>query len=458
MLIRLQSRCFQIFLLCFHATLCMGMDNLRVAFEWKQLDFAYPNEQMREEAIKNEDFIPENNIPVGLEVSGERLFVTVPRWKPGVPASLTYVPLNDTNAASPKLIPYPNWSAHRFTEGNEPELVSPFRVRADRCDRLWVLDSGLSDLLGNVTVVSQPQLVVYDLRTDQLMRRFTIPPAQLEEESFFANIAVEDTSCEDSYAYAADLGSPGLVVYSWRYQTSWRVKHHYFHPDPLSGDFNVTGINFQWEDALFGLGLSAPGSDGFSTLYFHPLASTNEFSVSTKILRNESLANSSFDEFKLLGNRGPNAQSNVEFVDKSTGVLFYALVNLNAVACWKTTNKAYTIESQGRIYMSNLTMVFPNDIKVDDKGNLWVLSDRLPTFMYSKLDSEDVNFRILTASVKDAIRGTACDSKPNIEMIKKFANDTLNKLKKLGTSNSALSNTSYIQTVLLFVVSIFILS
>lgn len=61
--------------------------------------------------------------------------------------------------------------------------------------------------------------------------------------------------------------------------------------------------------------------------------------------------------------------------------------------------------------MNNTTMVFPNDIKVDAKGNLWVLSDRLPKFMYESLDPEDVNFRVLTASVKDAIMGTACDSK-----------------------------------------------
>lgn len=61
--------------------------------------------------------------------------------------------------------------------------------------------------------------------------------------------------------------------------------------------------------------------------------------------------------------------------------------------------------------MNNTTMVFPNDIKVDANGSLWVLSDRLPKFMYESLDPEDVNFRILTASVKDAIMGTACDSK-----------------------------------------------
>lgn len=70
------------------------MDNLRVAFEWKQIDFEYPSEQTRLEDIASKAFVPENNLPLGLEVYGDRLFVTVPRWKSGVAASLTYISLN----------------------------------------------------------------------------------------------------------------------------------------------------------------------------------------------------------------------------------------------------------------------------------------------------------------------------------------------------------------------------
>lgn len=184
-----------------------------------------------------------------------------------------------------------------------------------------------------------------------------------------------------------------------------------FFADPLAGEFNVSGITFEWTDGVFGIALSAPNSTGYSTLYFHPLTSTREFAVSTRILRDPELAGQSFHEFRVLGSRGPKGQSSVSFLDKETGVLFYALINLNAIACWRTLNPSYTMESQGRVYMNNTTMVFPNDIKVDEKGNLWVLSDRLPTFMYGSLDPEDINFRILTATVKDAIMGTACDSK-----------------------------------------------
>jgi hypothetical protein len=116
-----------------------------------------------------------------------------------------------------------------------PEIVSTFRVRADRCNRLWVLDTGLTDILGNPEQQASPALIVYDLTSDRMLRKHEIPADQRTADSLFANIAVEDYSCEDSYAYLGDLGGPGLVVYSWSLHKSWLVKHHSFHPDPMVG-------------------------------------------------------------------------------------------------------------------------------------------------------------------------------------------------------------------------------
>lgn len=58
----------------------------------------------------------------------------------GVPSTLNYVPLDNAYDASPKLVPYPNWSTNK--EGNCYGLTTTYRVRVDECDRLWVLDSG----------------------------------------------------------------------------------------------------------------------------------------------------------------------------------------------------------------------------------------------------------------------------------------------------------------------------
>ncbi|XP_023295426.2 protein yellow [Lucilia cuprina] len=426
-------------------------DNLRVAYEWKEIDFKYASAEERWSAIESFEFKPENVIPFGIEVYQSRLFVTLPRWRDGVPASLAYLDLNDTATKSAALIPYPSWEAHNLNEMN-PELVSPFRMRADRCGRLWVLDSRISSVLEETMLYGPAQLLIYDLHNDNLLRRHIFPEDQVKESSFYANLAIEDGDCDNTFAYAADLGSPGLVVYSWKQEESWRVQHNYFHPDPLAGNYSIGGRDFQWDDGLYGLALSKMQQDGYSTLYFHPLSSTMEFAVSTMILRNKTLAieGQIYKEFKILGSRGPNAQAGASFLDQLTGVLFYALPNLNAVACWKTSNRAYTIKSQGRVYMNPIEMVFPSDIKVDDQDRLWVLSNRLQEYLYGELFPNSVNFRILTAHVKDAIENTACDikTKPLPEIINKLG-DILNTASNNNRNNNNNRSTSAGSQVLL---------
>lgn len=67
-------------------------------------------------------------------------------------------------------------------------IISTFRVRADECDRLWVMDTGLADILGNPAQHAAPSLAIFDLYTDKLIRRHYFPDALLKEDSFFANV------------------------------------------------------------------------------------------------------------------------------------------------------------------------------------------------------------------------------------------------------------------------------
>ena len=63
-------------------------------FSWKIIDFDYPDQRTREEALNSGKFIPKNNLPLGLERWKNKLFVTLPRWKEGTAATLTYIDLN----------------------------------------------------------------------------------------------------------------------------------------------------------------------------------------------------------------------------------------------------------------------------------------------------------------------------------------------------------------------------
>ena len=51
--------------------------------------------------------------------------------------------------------------------------------------------------------------------------------------------------------------------------------------------FNVAGTSYQWNDGIFSVTLSERNAGGFKTAYFHAMASTSEFEVSTRVLKNQ---------------------------------------------------------------------------------------------------------------------------------------------------------------------------
>lgn len=64
---------------------------LEEIFAWKQLDFQFPNDESRKQAIETEQFIPGNSVITGIEIYKGRLFICIPRIKPGVPSTLNYI-------------------------------------------------------------------------------------------------------------------------------------------------------------------------------------------------------------------------------------------------------------------------------------------------------------------------------------------------------------------------------
>lgn len=80
-------------LVCF-CVLSKGEDKLREIFRWKTIDYKFANSEARNKAIKNGEYIPQNNVPFGVEVWRDKVFVTVPRRNPGVPSTLNYIPLS----------------------------------------------------------------------------------------------------------------------------------------------------------------------------------------------------------------------------------------------------------------------------------------------------------------------------------------------------------------------------
>lgn len=79
-------------LLVFHAVVVVhGQNNrLRERFGWRSLSFQFPDDRTRQSLINSQEYVPLNNVPLGIEIYRDRFFVTVPRWRPGIASTLNY--------------------------------------------------------------------------------------------------------------------------------------------------------------------------------------------------------------------------------------------------------------------------------------------------------------------------------------------------------------------------------
>lgn len=74
---------------------------------------------------------------------------------------------------------------------SKSSIISPFRLQVDECDRLWVMDTGFEDFLGDFKQVTPNSVVVFDLKTDKLITRYEIPKSQLKADSFMPNLVCD---------------------------------------------------------------------------------------------------------------------------------------------------------------------------------------------------------------------------------------------------------------------------
>lgn len=72
-------KCFKVALLFVVCVNTGFAAKLQEKFRWKDVSYAWPSDAAKEEAITSGRYKPENNLPLGLDVWKDKLFITVPR-------------------------------------------------------------------------------------------------------------------------------------------------------------------------------------------------------------------------------------------------------------------------------------------------------------------------------------------------------------------------------------------
>lgn len=383
------------------ALLCLGFSeiangqNLETIKQWNLFNFNFPWDWPTSDKSL---FNPEQIVTTGFEIGNNRIFIATPRLFSGVPATISTV-RKDAIGDSPVLEAYPHWGHH--TAGlkqyncSDLGLISVYRLKIDSCNRLWAVDSGVSRSLEDFEVTCPPKILVYDLNTDQVVRRIDFPEEVVKKDSLFTNIIVDETAsrpenhCDDVMVYITDTVAPAIVVYDSGRDLTWRLSHPSMFPDPDFAESRIGEHTFSLMDGIVGLAFDPESR----TVYYQPFATDRVFAVSTEALKQGPLPVGKDLPVKLVGRK--SSQGIGLGASPFGGNVYFNPFTETAIAEYNPRTKEQKVLAQDPVRLQ-----FIADFKTTSKepGSLYVISSRFHRFFLKNVDPKDINIRIMRIS------------------------------------------------------------
>lgn len=135
-----------------------------IYYQWKVVEFDLPSNIK----LNPLEYIQENNFISLMEIFENRMWITTPSYRQGVPVTLSTLPYKQkrfwweqffsNDYESPKLKPFPNYEMNKLGDCNVLQLVHAIEV--DQFGRLWVVDVGKVNILEVPLNLCPPKLVI----------------------------------------------------------------------------------------------------------------------------------------------------------------------------------------------------------------------------------------------------------------------------------------------------------
>ena len=270
--------------------------------EWITLDFDWDESQAStSRAYWLTQGYPNTSALAGIKVGFDgTIYVTVPRWKPGVPSTLNKLVLSESSDSF-ILKPFPSW------DFNTVSLRNCQSMTIDSLNRMWILEVGRENFADgdpSTTINAPAGVIVLDLENNQVndTLSYTFPGSVVPVNNSFLNDIALDL--DRGFAYFTSTFANGLiVVYDFHHNESWS-----FTGPPTQRnstfDFIVDGYNYGncngcvGSSPVDGIALSSDGAD----LYFSPVQGQDLWKIQTSVLRNRSSTKADFvDAAQLFG-------------------------------------------------------------------------------------------------------------------------------------------------------------
>lgn len=379
--------------------------------------------------------MPENCLLSDVKLLDGEVYVTVPRWRHGVPSSLNR--LQDARQRSPLLVPYPNWKMNEPGDAECSAIQYAHAIEIDPLRRMWIVDSGKWGTFTRPDSRCPAKLVVWDIERGRELRRFVFSDELVDRaQSLLASIVLDTTSTapDEWHAYIASTGESRLLVYSWREDRAWFLSHRRSmgfdhsaimiqtmppatlplgiaslalspHRSPHHWSYNVrynrnyNNYNNEVEDSREE---RYSGVSSGHQLFFAPLASYQFYSVATSLLRNrsrvEALPISDLDPSwdQLIRRVGVRSSQSAAMTVSASGIMYYSVLNNNAINKW---NLSEPFSALDLVFRDDQRLQWPAAFGWGGGGFLYFTSNRMQLYVHHDLHRQRVNFRIMRAKM-----------------------------------------------------------
>lgn len=346
--------------------------NAEIVYQLLSVDYLWNDNSQRQAAINSGEYVIENNIITGIKVAGSDVYVTVPRWRYGVPATLNVLVTNV--AGSTVLKPFPSWGMNQIGNCSALQYVQSMEIDPNT-GYMWIIDTGRVNTRETSSTrqnLCPPKLVILDLKTSEVMRQYMFPNAVVSHTTNFMNdIVLDYVNGRARYAYITDTADAKLYVYDYDDNNSY-----FFHHDNMLAQPLLPGQQNFISAPIDGIAISAE----FNYVYYSTLTDHRLYAVSTRILRNSS---SDFvKNVTLVGNKTGGSDGMV-CGQKS---LFYAAFEKNAVAKAMVPEHGVANLSTENIVVSNNSSVVWVDTFAFNGTDLWFVANKLNSFFRNQMN------------------------------------------------------------------------
>lgn len=369
-------------------------NTFELEYQWTYINYTWPSQSEYQNSLASKRYIPENNAMSGIKIYNDRIYMALPRLRAGTPVTLAYIPASSAKKTNVLLTPFPSWGMNAQASCSSLQNVQSMEI--DRNGVMWVIDG----IRFNKFTTCPPKLVLLDLNNrGKVLQTYNFPNEICLHNGGFLNDIVIDSSSvnEDEYAYITDNSGqdPGLIVFSRRRNTAWKLRDRTMFADVESANFTVDNVPNVNLVPIDGIALSPvqkyPSDD--RVVYYCALSSHALYALSTRVLQNEPFTKTDYWRryIRFVGRK--QAQSDGMVLDNK-GNLYYGLLPDDAIGKWNIFDG---FETAREIDRKPGVMIWPDSFAMDNAGFLYVLANGInkyfaPTFPLSI--TTDPKFRI----------------------------------------------------------------